>query len=213
MPFRGVSAHLLTGERREVWIQRCRDAKLGDKNPLWKGENVGYGGIHEWVRSRMFKPKWCQRCNARPAFDLANRSGLYARDLNDWWWLCRRCHMELDGRLEQLNPKLGWFQDCRICGEPRWVTPHLVNDNRGNYCSRACANKGRVIHGVWLYYELSEVQLPVGYSWWQHPYLQMRLSAHCSPKTKLRGLGEAHQVSWDRNQTHQDGHRGQVITK
>ncbi len=37
--------------------------------------------------------------------DLSNKSGKYKRDLIDWEWLCRRCHMIKDGRLDKLHKK------------------------------------------------------------------------------------------------------------
>ena len=73
-------------------------SKIGDKNPMWKGDEVGYGKLHEWIRTRLIKPDLCPKCKLRKAYDLANK-GIYNRDLNNWEWLCRRCHMESDGRL------------------------------------------------------------------------------------------------------------------
>ena len=35
-------------------------------------------------------------------YDCANISGEYHRDVDDFEWLCRRCHMVKDGRLEKL---------------------------------------------------------------------------------------------------------------
>lgn len=77
--------------------------KLGEKNPNWKGNKVGYTALHDWVKSRLSKPKLCQNCNINEAYDLANTSGKYHRNLNDWTWLCRKCHMKSDGRLNNLK--------------------------------------------------------------------------------------------------------------
>lgn len=74
-------------------------SKLGSLNPQWKGDNVGYGKLHEWVKNRLLKPEICPKCKTRKAYDLANK-GIYNRDLNNWEWLCRYCHMKSDGRLE-----------------------------------------------------------------------------------------------------------------
>jgi len=68
------------------------------KNGLWKGDDVGYHALHTWVRRRKEKPDECKKCNS-PPFDLANISGKYKRDINDYQWLCRSCHMKEDGRL------------------------------------------------------------------------------------------------------------------
>jgi hypothetical protein len=77
-------------------------SKLGELNPIWKGDNVGYEGVHGWIRQRKIKPKLCQKCNEKTPYDLANISGKYKRDINDFEWLCRRCHMLSDNRLTNL---------------------------------------------------------------------------------------------------------------
>ena len=74
-------------------------SKLNGKNPMWKGDNVGYKQLHEWVRRRLPKPDIC-KCGERKPIDLANK-GVYDRNLKNWEWLCRRCHMEKDGRLKR----------------------------------------------------------------------------------------------------------------
>ena len=76
---------------------------IGKNNPNWKGDSVGYNALHDWVRNRLSpKPYLCTRCKKRPTIDLANISQEYKRDLDDWEWVCRRCHMILDGRMENL---------------------------------------------------------------------------------------------------------------
>ena len=80
-------------------------AKMGQKNPHWSGNQVGYGGLHSWVRKRIPKPNLCQICQERPAYDLANIDNNYDRNLINWKWLCRKCHMLEDGRLLKLRVK------------------------------------------------------------------------------------------------------------
>ena len=75
---------------------------LSEKNVNWKGDKVGYIALHEWVTRRFKKTKLCQNCKERSPFDLANKSGKYKRDIRDWKWLCRRCHMLEDGRMKNL---------------------------------------------------------------------------------------------------------------
>lgn len=73
------------------------------KNPNWKGDSVEYSGLHKWVKFRLLKPKYCSNCGKEATLDLANISQEYKRDLTDWEWICRRCHMEKDGRLKNLK--------------------------------------------------------------------------------------------------------------
>lgn len=74
--------------------------KLGDKNPIWKGDDVGLKSLHGWIRNNLPKPDRCQKCNKKEKrLDAANISGEYHRDLSDWEYLCRVCHMLSDGRM------------------------------------------------------------------------------------------------------------------
>lgn len=76
---------------------------VGDKNPMWKGDDVGYAALHEWIRYHKQKPEFCEECNEQSPIDLANISGEYKRDINDFEWLCRKCHMVKEGRMDKLQ--------------------------------------------------------------------------------------------------------------
>jgi NUMOD3 motif len=78
-------------------------SKLGENNPIWRGDSVGYAGLHVWVRRHFPKPDLCTDCKSEPPRDITNISQEYKRDLSDWEWLCRRCHMTKDGRLARLH--------------------------------------------------------------------------------------------------------------
>lgn len=80
-------------------LQRYSKERRGEHNPHWKGDNVGNMGLHDWVKRHLPKPDLCQRCFTQPPYDLANVTGIYKRDLQNWKYLCRKCHMEFDGRL------------------------------------------------------------------------------------------------------------------
>lgn len=56
-----------------------------------------------WVRKNKLIPDRCEDCHQVKPLDLANISQEYKRDLSDWEWLCRLCHMKKDGRLEKLR--------------------------------------------------------------------------------------------------------------
>lgn len=95
---------------REVSLEtriKASESKMGESNPMWKGNNVGYTALHDWVRRRLPKPEVCELCHATEPYDLANRSGEYKRDLSDWEWLCRACHMKEDGRIFNLKQYQG----------------------------------------------------------------------------------------------------------
>lgn len=64
----------------------------------WKGDKVGYGGLHQWIGRKLGKPKKCEDCGTIKAkmYNWANISGEYKRDLKDWKRLCRKCHHRFD---------------------------------------------------------------------------------------------------------------------
>src|SRR3990167_1405951 len=82
--------------------RRIAEAKLAQKNPNWVGDAIGIKPVHDWVKRRLPRPSACSRCQKSGPVDLANISQEYLRDLTDWEWLCRLCHMSADGRRDQL---------------------------------------------------------------------------------------------------------------
>ena len=98
---KGPLNHNFGRKLSEEEILRIKERNKGEGNPMYNHlkEDVGYTGIHRWVKTRLPKTELCQLCNIIPPYDLANVSGNYLRDLDDWLWLCRRCHMDSDGRL------------------------------------------------------------------------------------------------------------------
>lgn len=92
--------------------------KPNQDNPMWK-ENAGIQAIHIWVRKRMPTKDKCWNCKTAKAYDLANK-GVYNRDLKNWKWLCRKCHMIEDGRLEKffkIGHKRAPKRPCLNCGK------------------------------------------------------------------------------------------------
>lgn len=94
-----------TPEARE----KISQSKQGENNPHygltnelspnWKGDDVGYWGIHSWVQRNYGKANHCEDCgdmNA-PRYEWANISGQYKRDISDWKQLCKKCHNDMDG--------------------------------------------------------------------------------------------------------------------
>ncbi len=82
---------------------KISEANTGKNNGMWKGDKVGLSQLHDWIRNRKPKPKFCVECKKEKPFDLANVSGEYKREVSDFRWLCRRCHMKSDGRLKNLK--------------------------------------------------------------------------------------------------------------
>ena len=77
--------------------------KSGENHPNWKGDFVGYAQVHQWVKKNKPKPEFCEHCHRRLSKDLHNKSKTYKRNINDYQWLCHKCHMKLDGISEKLR--------------------------------------------------------------------------------------------------------------
>lgn len=71
----------------------------------WKGEEVGYGALHDWVRRRLGRPNKCSVCGLvsdKPQMiHWANMSREYKRNLEDWVRLCAKCHKYFDREVKQ----------------------------------------------------------------------------------------------------------------
>lgn len=80
------------------WRARQSFALSNEKNPNWSSDEVGYQGLHRWIRNHKEKSEFCENCGKQSLLDLANISGEYKREINDFKWLCKKCHMIYDGR-------------------------------------------------------------------------------------------------------------------
>ena len=78
-------------------------AKMG-RTDYKKKENVGYSGLHMWVRKMLGKPDKCELCRNNKLrhrqYHWASKSRKYKRDLTDWLRLCVKCHKAYDRVLE-----------------------------------------------------------------------------------------------------------------
>jgi len=100
---------------------------------IGKGDSpINDSMLHRWVRRWKLNPDLCESCKKVPKFDLANISNkpngkTYTRYFNNWIYLCRRCHMILDGRsakaveiLNSLEAKRKAVVTRRRNGIPAW---------------------------------------------------------------------------------------------
>lgn len=79
--------------------------KPNEEHPEWKGNKAGLSSLHYWVKRRKPKPKKCNDCNKKEKLCLANISGEYKRDINDFEWLCYPCHYQKDWKKIKLTGK------------------------------------------------------------------------------------------------------------
>lgn len=87
-------------------------AKIRGHKNNWKGDRVGYHGLHYWKKKISGNPLSCENCKIdgyyieysrkngqvikRWSIEWANKSREYKRDLDDWLGLCHPCHSKYD---------------------------------------------------------------------------------------------------------------------
>lgn len=71
----------------------------GEKHWKWSGSDIGYAGLHQWVKKELGSPSKCEFC-AKIAYGhsihWANKSHEYKREKDDWIRLCVKCHSQYD---------------------------------------------------------------------------------------------------------------------
>lgn len=73
--------------------------KNGDIPHNWKGDDVGYNALHQWVKRYKGKPMVCEHCGATSKdrkLAWANKDHRYNRNLDDFISLCYPCHKKYD---------------------------------------------------------------------------------------------------------------------
>ena len=89
-----------TERNKKIMLERM---KLLDGRDASK--TGGYHAIHGWARRRLEKPSVCPKCGKKVKLELSNISGTYQKDVSDYEYICRKCHMKLDGRYSVLSLK------------------------------------------------------------------------------------------------------------
>ena len=97
MPFQKGNKITLGRKHSEESKKKMSLAKLGDKHPKWKGDNVTYINLHNWLRRHLPKPDLCQICGKNWIIEIANITGIYTKDLDHYLYLCHSCHHIIDG--------------------------------------------------------------------------------------------------------------------
>jgi len=89
-----------------IKISESAKKRVGNKNPNWKGDDVGYSGVHMWIKSELGFPNTCEKCGKTGLkgrqIHWSNRDHKYKRSVGDWQRLCSKCHGEYDSKLNEL---------------------------------------------------------------------------------------------------------------
>ncbi len=70
----------------------------GEKNSSWKGENVGYEGLHRWVRPRLPEPpdgscQICHRTDKKLELACIGEYNRLDKLESNWKWACHACNI------------------------------------------------------------------------------------------------------------------------
>ena len=84
----------LSSSHKESIAESMKGKHLNELNPSWKGDNVGYVGLHSWIRRHYGTREQCDKCGTtkKRMYHWANISGSYKRDRDDWIRVCVPCH-------------------------------------------------------------------------------------------------------------------------
>jgi hypothetical protein len=101
----GITPNVINSRLNSFKLKRTKsESCTGEHNAQWKGNSVKYEALHGWIKWHKPKSLFCEKCGElTQKLDIANISGEYKRDIMDFRWLCRRCHMTEDGRLTNLK--------------------------------------------------------------------------------------------------------------
>lgn len=119
--------------------EKMSKAHSGNKNWNWKEDGYSYTAVHIYMRKHVPKPDLCSICMSAPPQHLANITKIYDRDINNWQWMCAKCHMYFDKRESNLyrgGPKCIDMSNrrCSICKSDKTTTQMKKCGPRPNWC-------------------------------------------------------------------------------
>jgi len=129
---RGENNHFYGKKHSPITKSIISAAKKGvsvnkeSKNTNWKGSKVGYCALHAWVRRHKPKPALCEKCYTNQPRELALRPNKeYERKLDNFQWLCIKCHRAQDK---------GWKWSNEQKKKLTEIVTQKKRDNKGRFC-------------------------------------------------------------------------------
>ena len=88
--------------------------KRGSENQNWKGDKVGYWGIHDWLKTNYGVAVKCEQCGSEKKVQWAKlENKKYERKRENFWQLCARCHVIYDGTIPYVSKGRKWSMRMR----------------------------------------------------------------------------------------------------
>ena len=85
--------------RNKRYREKDLERKKKHNNNLNKQQKkaiLKYQSLHRLIRKIKPKQQFCTICNQEEKLELASISHSYTKNIEDWMWLCRRCHILFD---------------------------------------------------------------------------------------------------------------------
>ncbi len=96
----------LKGKRMPIkQRRRIGKALVGDNNAMWKGEKAGIRSGRSRARKYYPLPKHCQLCSQKATERHHKDNNTLNNKKDNIMFLCRHCHMAIDGRLKNFIKK------------------------------------------------------------------------------------------------------------
>jgi len=114
---------------RKCWYKWFK----GENVYNYKGDEVGYAGVHHWIKRELGSPKYCEHCKStkKKTYHWSNISGKYLRDVTDWQRLCVSCHSKYDwGKKKEFVVK------CSTCGKEI-----KTKSKKRKFCDKKCSSR------------------------------------------------------------------------
>ena len=96
--------------RKNKIIPKKYLSRSGENHWAWKGDKVNKTTLHEWIAGNFGKAIRCEKCKTKKIpegrkywFEWSNKTGIYNRDIKNWWQLCIPCHRKFDNWLEKIG--------------------------------------------------------------------------------------------------------------
>jgi hypothetical protein len=111
----------------QPWNKGKPGYDIGSRSPQWRGDDVGYYGLHSWVYRRLGKAKVCEDCGSLKNVQWANRSKKYLRRVSDWRQLCVVCHRRYDGITKLSREQAAAIRNAHTKGVPQQALAEQYN--------------------------------------------------------------------------------------
>ncbi|MEK6880595.1 MAG: hypothetical protein AABY22_13340 [Nanoarchaeota archaeon] len=155
--FRGLT------KETDIRLKEKGERNRGEKRYNWKGDKVSYSSLHDYIKCYLKKSNRCQNCELETnKLDLANVSGEYKRDLSDWEWLCRKCHVIKDRNristtkfrliIKEINNRRKEYKNLHNYVRRNLLSPdrcQLCNEKRELHCSNKSGRYMRDLSDWW----------------------------------------------------------------